>query len=234
MNETKKKLLRLARSVSSHIHGASFTPREACIYDFVLDACEKNDSKMIASFEMHKKAFTFGEMHVEAGKVAAGLVALGIRPGDRVAVWGPNQPEWLVIKWACARAGFEMVNINPLYTTRELEYALEKVDAKMLVCPKTIGPLNYHAKVQELIPNLSEQDRFSLNVPSVPTLKKVVYYSSPEAEEGTFQWSELEEAGSDADLKTVNEIKVDTHSIANIQFTSGTTGMPKVSLKSRL
>ena len=43
-----------------------------------------------------------------------------------------------------------MVNINPLYTTRELEYALEKVDAKMLVCQKTIGPLNYHAKVQEL------------------------------------------------------------------------------------
>ena len=197
------------------------------MYDFVLGACEKNDSKLMASFEMHKKAFTFGEMHTEAGKFAAGLFNLGIRPGDRVAVWGPNQPEWLVMKWACARAGFEMVNINPLYTTRELEYALEKVDAKMLVCPKTIGPLNYHAKVQELIPNLAEQDRFSLNIPSVPTLKKVVYYSSPEAEAGTFQWAELEQAGSNADLKSINEIKVDPHSIANIQFTSGTTGMPK-------
>jgi len=218
---------RLARSLSSQIQGASYTPREATIYDFIHNACEKNDSKLMASFEMHKKTFTFGEMHLEAGKIAAGLVNLGIAPGDRVAVWGPNQPEWLVMKWACARAGFEMVNINPLYTSRELEYALEKVDAKMLVCPKTIGPLNYHAKVQEMIPNLAEQDRFSLNVPSVPTLKKVVYYSCPEAEAGTFQWSELEQAGSDKDLTTVNEIVVDPHSIANIQFTSGTTGMPK-------
>ena len=225
--------LRLARSLSSAIQGAQFTPREATIYDFLREACEKNDSKLMASFEMHKKAFSFGEMHLEAGKIAAGLVNFGLSPGDRVAVWGPNQPEWLVMKWACARAGFEMVNINPLYTSRELEYALEKVDAKMLVCPKTIGPLNYHAKVQEMIPNLAEQDRFGLNVPSVPTLKKVVYYSCPEAEAGTFQWSELEQAGSDKDLTTVNEIVVDPHSIANIQFTSGTTGMPKVGLNAR-
>ncbi|CBY17807.1 unnamed protein product, partial [Oikopleura dioica] len=39
------------------------------------------------------------------------------------------------MKWACARAGMKMVNINPMYTARELEYALNKVDAKMLVCP---------------------------------------------------------------------------------------------------
>ena len=84
-------------------------------------------------------SYTFGEMNEKARDVAAGLFSLGVAPGDKVAVWGPNQPEWLVMKWACAKAGVSMVAINPLYTARELEYALHKVHAKILVCPKEIG-----------------------------------------------------------------------------------------------
>jgi len=52
---------------------------------------------ILASFELHKKAYTFGEMHQEGKKVAAGLIAMGAKPGDKIAVWGPNQPEWLVM-----------------------------------------------------------------------------------------------------------------------------------------
>ena len=89
---------------------------------------------------------------------------------------GPNQPEWLVMKWACARAGMKMVNINPMYTARELEYALNKVDARMLVCPRFkssviqsstvilfrgIGPLDYEQVLKDMIPNLDTQNKES-------------------------------------------------------------------------
>merc|ERR1712227_73070 len=166
-------------------------------------------------------------MNVEAKKFAAGLFAMGIRPGDRVAVWGPNQPEWLIMKWACAKAGVAMVNINPLYTARELEYALEKVDAKMLVCPKEIGPLDYDTTIRQMIPDLENRNSMNLKLPKLPLLEKIVYYSNSDNISGTILWSDLEKAGQSSDFREVDESKVDVNSTANIQFTSGTTGMPK-------
>ena len=80
------------------------------------------------------------------------------------------------MKWACARAGMKMVNINPMYTARELEYALNKVDARMLVCPRFassfllcitvfpfrgIGPLDYEQVLKDMIPNLDTQNKES-------------------------------------------------------------------------
>lgn len=58
---------------------------------------------------------------------AAGLLALGVRPGDRVGVWGPSSPEWLLLQFATARVGAIQVNVNPSYRSHELEFALNKV-----------------------------------------------------------------------------------------------------------
>jgi acyl-CoA synthetase (AMP-forming)/AMP-acid ligase II len=94
-------------------------------------------------------------------------------------------------KWACAKAGVAMVNINPLYTARELKYALEKVDAKLLICPKVIGPLKYHETITQMIPDLSTRDKHDLKVSSLPTLKKIVYYSTTESTDGAFTFDEF-------------------------------------------
>ena len=88
-----------------------------------------------------------------------------------------------------------MVNINPLYTARELEYALDKVDAKLLVCPKTIGPLNYDATIRQMIPDLDTRNSHDLNLAQLPMLKKIIYYSNTEPLDGTLLWSDLEAAG---------------------------------------
>ena len=66
-------------------------------------------------------------MNAEAERIGAALLSLGLKSGDNIAVWGPNQPEWLITKWAAAKVNMPLVNINPLYTARELEYALNKV-----------------------------------------------------------------------------------------------------------
>jgi long-subunit acyl-CoA synthetase (AMP-forming) len=59
--------------------------------------CEQRDSSLMASFESENRTFTFGQMHETATKIAAGLLALDVKPGERVAIWGPNQPEWLIM-----------------------------------------------------------------------------------------------------------------------------------------
>ena len=62
----------------------------------LLNQCEKQDGALMASFEMENKEFTFGGMNAEAIKIGAGLLALGVKKGDRFAIWGPNQSEWLI------------------------------------------------------------------------------------------------------------------------------------------
>ncbi|KAI0222867.1 Medium-chain acyl-CoA ligase ACSF2, mitochondrial, partial [Lamellibrachia satsuma] len=77
------------------------------------------------------KSFSFGisfmsRYPLEADKLAAGLLSLGVRKGDRVGIWSHNCPEWILVQYATARAGMILVNVNPSYQAAELEYALRK------------------------------------------------------------------------------------------------------------
>ena len=101
-----------------------------------------------------------------------------------------------------------MVNINPLYTAPELEYALNKVNVKVLICPETIGALDYYSILQDLIPNLEKRDRNNLKVPSLKTLEKIIFYSNPEPKAGTFQWSDIEQAAESEDFNKIESIKI--------------------------
>ena len=71
--------------------------------------------------------WTYRELGERVDAFAAGLLALGFEPGDRVAIWAPNCAEWVVAQFATAKAGLILVNINPAYRLAELEYALNKV-----------------------------------------------------------------------------------------------------------
>src|SRR5690606_30031574 len=69
---------------------------------------------------------TYREFWEQTGLAARGLLARGVRKGDRVGIWSPNRYEWVVIQYATARIGAILVNINPAYKTAELEYALNQ------------------------------------------------------------------------------------------------------------
>ena len=84
------------RPLSSYIEGKAFATRDLTLNDFILTQCEERESNLMASFEMEKREFTFGEMNKQAVQIGAGLLALGCKKGDRVAIWGPNQSEWLI------------------------------------------------------------------------------------------------------------------------------------------
>ena len=75
--------------------------------------------------------------------MAAGLLALGIEPGDRVGIWGPNSYEWVMVQLATAKIGAIMVCINPAYRLYELEFALNKVECKVVVTAEAFKTSDY-------------------------------------------------------------------------------------------
>lgn len=91
--------------------------------------------------------------HVDA--FAAGLLALGLSPGDRTGIWSPNNAEWVVTQFATAKAGLILVNINPAYRAFELEYALNKVGCKALITADRFKTSDYVGMLRELMPEMA-------------------------------------------------------------------------------
>ena len=78
-------------------------------------------------------SWTYRELQARVDQLATGLLALNVRPGDRVGIWGPNSSEWVLVQLATAKIGVVMVCINPAYRLYELEYALNKVSCSVLI-----------------------------------------------------------------------------------------------------
>ena len=84
-------------------------------------------------FAKDREHLSWHDLKRRSDEVAAGLLALGIQRGDRVSIWAPNCVEWLLTQFGTARIGAILVNINPAYRTSELEYALNKVQCRVLI-----------------------------------------------------------------------------------------------------
>src|SRR6266404_2745723 len=95
--------------------------------------------------------WTWGEFAARVDALAAGLLALGLEPGDRIGMWSPNNAEWATTQFATAKAGLVLVNVNPAYQRSELEYALNKVECKALILAPGLKTSNYLQIVQDLV-----------------------------------------------------------------------------------
>ena len=98
--------------------------------------------------------WTYRQLDEAADRLAAGLVHLGLVPGDRIGIWSPNRYEWVVTQFATAKAGLILVTINPAYRTSELEYALNKVGCKALVLAPSFKTSDYAAMLEQIRPKV--------------------------------------------------------------------------------
>lgn len=171
---------------------------------------------------------TYEEFLHDVEAFAAGFLALGLEPGDRVGVWAPNRVEWVLTQFATAKAGLIQVNINPAYRTHELEYALNKVSCKALVLADRFKSSDYEAMVLELAPELATSPHGKLSSERLPYLRAVITMGE-EAPAGFFQFADIVELAEEEDFERLYEIErsLKPEDPINIQFTSGTTGAPK-------
>lgn len=170
---------------------------------------------------------TFAQFQNDVDQAAAGLVALGLKKGDRLGMWGPNTYEWVVIQYATAKAGIILVSVNPAYQLQELEYALRKVQCKAIVCPTKFKTQKYCDMLRQLCPGMDTASPGEIKSSRLPDLSTVILTDSKQP--GTFSWTDLMEAGSSDHFKQLQDIQktLSFDDPINIQFTSGTTGSPK-------
>ncbi|XP_024867415.1 acyl-CoA synthetase family member 2, mitochondrial isoform X3 [Temnothorax curvispinosus] len=161
---------------------------------------------------------TFTQLLRRVDSFAAGLKKLGLKKGDRLGLWGPNDLEWLITSLSASRAGLIVVAINPAYQQNELEYCLQKVGVKAIVSPDKFKTQNYPKML------LAAKKM-------CPTLENIIIYS-PDHVTGTHRFADVEISATRAEMDAIaaEQDKISCYDGCNIQFTSGSTGRPKATL----
>ncbi len=176
--------------------------------------------------------WTFRSLNDEARLIARGLLANGVRPGDRVAVWATNVPEWIILQFALAKIGAILVTVNTALRAHEIEYLLRQSETSTLVTIAGFRGVNYLDELRAIgiigVPPAARRER-------LPHLSRVVFVGSG-CPDDLIPYDALRTAASDVpsgDLDAL-EAAVGIDEVINMQYTSGTTGFPKgVMLSSR-
>lgn len=170
---------------------------------------------------------TWKELNDEADLIARGMMSLGVKKGDHVAIWATNTPEWILTLFAAAKIGAVLVTVNTNFKIFELEYLLRQSDTKLLVMIGGFKNNDYVATVNELLPELKTTSG-EIESERLPFLKRVVF-AGKETPEGMLNFEDLKILGGDFPVEIYEENKktLNTHDVVNMQYTSGTTGFPK-------
>lgn len=219
----------MAKLTKSYVHGVSATPLigETIGEMFDRTAARWPDGEALVVRHQNIR-WTWGELRDRVDALAAGLIALGLAPGERIGIWAPNNAEWVVTQFATAKAGLILVNVNPAYRLGELEYALNKTGCKALITANRFKTSDYIAMLRELMPELDGAAPGKLKAARIPDLKLVIALGG-EAGPGMLRYEDVAAKGGKAEAARLEELSglLQFDDAINIQFTSGTTGTPK-------
>ncbi|GIF62703.1 AMP-binding protein [Asanoa ishikariensis] len=155
------------------------------------------------------RRWTYRELAADVDELARALLAIGVGKGDRVGIWAPNRPEWVLVQYATAAIGAIMVNINPAYRRHEVGFVLRQSGISVLVSALTHKGSDYREMVESV-------------AGECPALRTVAYLDDP-------SWTDLVSRAADATAADLDAraATLTSDDPINIQYTSGTTGFPK-------
>ncbi|MEY9524021.1 fatty-acyl-CoA synthase [Bradyrhizobium japonicum] len=213
---------------ASYVHGVS---DEALLgdtigarFDLAVERWPTNEALVVPHQQVR---WTYAGFAEKVNSFAAGLLALGLRPGERVGIWSPNNSEWAVVQFATAKIGLILVTINPAYRVNELEYALTKVGCKALVLATAFKSSDYVKMLRQIAPELDGAQPGKLEASRLPHLKVVIQIGG--GSQGMLRFEDVYSLGTRAECEMLLALQgmLDVDDEINIQFTSGTTGSPK-------
>src|SRR5499427_386526 len=196
-------------AAASYVHGASTVP---LLGETIGENLRRTVQRVptAEALVVHHQSYraTYAELWDQTTRAARGLLARGVKKGDRVGIWSPNRAEWVVLQYATARMGASLVNINPAYKTAELSYALRQSGTSCLVLARAFRTSDYVGMLQEVRGDC-------------PELRQSLVIDD--------DWQALLDA---ADRVSVDDLAAIENRLQfdepiNIQYTSGTTGFPK-------
>lgn len=213
----------------SHVQGRTDLPLvDVTLPEFLNKAVERHGDRMAAVFCQAGERWTYKQLARRVDRLAAGLLSIGLYKGDRIGIWAPNRPEWLIAQFATARIGLVLVNINPAYKSSELEYALNKVEAKALILASKFKTSDYTGSLLDIAPEIPNSVPGRLRAKRLPNLRNIVLLGA-DTLSGAFSFDEVMKKGNRAVQSRLDAISssLSPHDAINVQFTSGTTGAPK-------
>lgn len=213
----------------SYAYGASGQPLLGTTIGEKFDQACAQYAEQDAVVSVHQNIrLTYKQLQQQVNAFACSLLKLGLKKGDRLAIWSPNCVEWTITQFAAFKAGIILVNLNPAYKSSELEYVLNKVSCVGLVIAPAFKTSDYQEILCKIAPELCNSNEKILSSVRLPHLKHVIKISD-EQQGAIHRFSDLLIEPSAQQLAELEQLasELQFDETINIQFTSGTTGNPK-------
>ncbi len=176
-----------------------------------------------------EERITYETLLDRVDSMASALLKMGVRRGDKVAVWMSNIPEWVYTHFACVKIGAPVIPLNTRYKVHELEYILRQSDSTTLFMMDRFLKIDFIPMIYEVCPELKECNPGELRCEKLPLLKRVIVVGE-QSYPGMLDYKGMLESGKNhagsAELRKSQEAVV-PEDVYIIPFTSGTTGFPK-------
>ncbi|MBL8284541.1 MAG: AMP-binding protein [Acinetobacter johnsonii] len=213
----------------SYAYGTSSQPLLGMTIGEKFDQACQQYAEQDAVVSLHQNVrLTYKELQAQVNAFACSLLKLGLKKGDRLAIWSPNCVEWTITQFAAFKAGIILVNLNPAYKSNELEYVMNKVSCKGLVIASQFKSTNYQDILMKIAPEIKGAENKVLKAERLPHLKYIIKIDEEE-HTGLHRFSDLLTPPSKRQLNQLELVASESQfdETINIQFTSGTTGNPK-------
>src|SRR3982074_195409 len=190
----------------SFVHGLDSAPLRFETIGQALDASVikwgSNDALVVRHQNIR---WTYTEFNQRVDALAAGLLALGLSPGERIGIWAANCCEWALTQFASAKAGLILVNLNPAYRAGELEFSLNNVGCRALVIAERCKSVAFLEVLRSIAPELDDCAPNELRAARLTSLRCVIRLGV-ERTRGCCNFSDVTQLGQPQDFARLQQL----------------------------